>query len=149
VFAKALLDNGGGHLISIDADPFWAKSTADALPAQLRSCCEIIYGPLIEAEYDGVRAFRHSNVPNVRPNYLYLDGPALTDRVQVAIDVLDMEDRLPPEFFMVVDGRQTNTEFFRQHFKRPYEFIHRAAFNNSVFILLEEGCFFDGPIISD
>jgi hypothetical protein len=135
VLAKAVIDNGQGYLISVDAEPHWAESTAKALPSSVRGVYEVIYSPVVEVEYQGTPGFRHAKIPNVAPNYLYLDGPPLTPERQVAIDVLEMEHHLPSDFFMVVDGRRQNTEFLRKHLKRSYSFKRRRAFNNSVFVL--------------
>lgn len=141
VLAKALYDNASsvdahpGFLYSIDADPSWATSTINSLPASLQKVCNITYGPALEIEYKGIPAFRHANVPDVIPNYVYLDGPALTPAREVAVDVLDLESRLPRDFFLVIDGRRKNTQFLRKHLKRNYSFQRRGIFDNSVFTL--------------
>lgn len=117
--------------------PSWATSTINSLPASLQKVCNIRYGPALEIEYNGIRAFRHANVPDIIPNYVYLDGPALTAVREVTVDVLDLEYRLPGDFFLVIDGRRKNTEFLRKHLKRNFSFQRRGIFDNSVFTLNE------------
>jgi hypothetical protein len=142
ILAKALYDNQinsrrGGHLYSVDADARWADSTARSLPGFLRSVCEISYSPLLEIEYEGIPALRHARIPDVVPNFIYLDGPPLTPERQVACDVADMEDRLPADFFLVIDNRQENTKFFRRHLKLRYKFKPRNWLAQPVFVLEE------------
>jgi hypothetical protein len=131
IMTRALWDNqchsseSGGYLYSIDADPYWAEATAKAMPTHLQKFCRIVYSPLLEVEHSGTLGFRHANVPDVPPNFLYLDGPALTPARKVAIDVLDMEDKFPQDFYMVVDDRQENTMFFKRNLRRRYSFKKR------------------------
>ena len=142
ILAKALFDNKNsshginGYLYSIDADPYWEQSTRASIPASLKDCCEVVYSPVLETEYDGILSFRHSRIPDVSPDFVYLDGPPLTAERQVAIDILDMEDRFSPGFFLVVDGRKENTKFLKQYLKRRYRFRDRKLFFNSVFTLV-------------
>lgn len=131
VQAQALHDNrSGGRLISIDASPTWAVSTWECIPEHLKSICEVIHSPLIEAEEYGVKGWRHQNVPRIAPNFVYLDGPQLTDERQVAFDLLDLEDAFPADFFLVIDDRKDNTRFLRAHFKRRYTF-HRRQYQGT------------------
>ena len=127
VQAQALYDNhDGGRLLSIDASPHWAASTRACLPKHLQSICEVIHGPLVEVEAYGVQGWRHHQVPRIAPNFVYLDGPELTRDRQVAVDLLDLEEVFPPDFFLVIDDRQANTRFLRAHFKRRYRFTSRT-----------------------
>lgn len=142
IMAQALWDNqressrSSGYLYSVDADPYWAEVTARSMPTRLQGFCEIWYSPLVEVTYLGTPAFRHAKIPDVAPDLLYLDGPALTPERQVAVDVLDIEGRFPPGFYMIVDGRWTNTMFLKRHLKRRYVFKHRWLFHNSTFELI-------------
>jgi hypothetical protein len=142
IFAQALWDNKResskceGYLYSIDADLYWTEVTVKSMPTHLQRFCEIWYSPLLEVEFKGTFSFRYAQIPDVVPDLIYLDGPALTLERQVAVDVLDIEDRFPPDFCLIVDGRTQNTMFLRKHLKRRYVFKHRWLFSNSVFKLL-------------
>jgi len=139
VQAQALYDNRhGGRLLSIDASPGWAASTRSCMPEHLQSLVEVIYGPLVEVEEYGVKGWRHQNVPWIAPNFVYLDGPELTRERQVAVDLLALEEAFPPDFFLVIDDRQANTRFLRDHFKRRYKFTSRKYRGaNPTFELIE------------
>ena len=87
---------------------------------------QILYTPLVEVELYGVKGFKHQHMPLVAPNFVYLDGPALTCERQVAMDLLDLEPCFPPDFFLVIDDRKVNTAFLRAHFTRRYKFRRRT-----------------------
>ncbi|HEV8341079.1 MAG TPA: hypothetical protein VGR30_01790 [Candidatus Binatia bacterium] len=143
IMAQALADNLSqsygekrGYLYSVDAHPYWAKVTSDSIPKNLREFCEVSYSPLLEISYEGTPAFRHAKIPDVVPDLLYLDGPELTPERQIAVDVLDLEGRLLPGFYMVVDGRKANRDFLLRHLKRRYAYKYRRQFRNAVFALI-------------
>lgn len=144
ILAQALWDNQrksptkkcDGFLYSVEADPYWADVTAKSVPAHLRGLCEVRYSPLLEVEYMKTPAFQHAEIPNIAPDFVYLDGPCLTRERQVAVDVLNMEGRFPPGFCMVVDGRWINAMFLRQHLKRQYVFKPKWLFGQSIFELV-------------
>jgi hypothetical protein len=140
VLAKALYDNQShsncsGRLYSVDADARWADSTASCLPGFLGSVCEISYSPLLETEYEGIPALRHAKIPDVVPNFIYLDGPPLTPKRQAACDIVEIEGKFPSDFFLVIDNRQENTRFLRRHLKRRYGFKSRKWLAQPIFIL--------------
>jgi hypothetical protein len=122
---RAQFPQRGDYFYSIDADPFWARTTAQAMPEHLREVCQVEYSPLVEIEHAGTLGFRHAKVPQVIPNLVYLDGPGLTPTRQMAIDVLDMEERWPDDFYLVIDDRQANTRFFQTALRRAYRFKRR------------------------
>ena len=143
ILAQALWENEReslgklrGQVYSVDADSCWADATVQYLPDHLRAICRISHSPLLEVECFGTPTFKHAKVPEVTPDFLYLDGPLLTPERRVAVDVLDMEDRFRPGFFLVVDGRKENTAFLLQHLKRRYAYKYRRQFRNSVFELI-------------
>lgn len=139
ILSQALCDNYNkmGHrglLYSVDADEYWAKENIRHMPEHLSTFARISYSPLIEIELHGVSGFRHLQAPEVTPDFLYLDGPALTRDRRVAVDVLDMERRLPPHsFFMVVDGRREQCIFLAQHLDSSFKMKHNSILVNTVF----------------
>jgi len=136
ILAKALFDNGYGFLYSMDAIEKWSQSTRDSIPVELRRFCQVIYSPVEEVTYNGTPGFRHSILPKIIPNFAYLDGPPLTPERQVAIDLLEIENQLPDDFFLVIDDRKTNTRFLNEHLKRQYVFRSRVRHVQPVFELV-------------
>lgn len=141
VLAKALHDNNlerpgeQGYLHSIDDQRYWADVTRSILPPFLKEVCEVHHIPTVEIEYEGTPCFRHSTLPDVVPDMIYLDGPSFTKERKIAVDILDMEHKLPPDILLIIDGRVRNTEFLRQHLKRPFQFRDRSWYKNTVVTL--------------
>jgi hypothetical protein len=96
----------------------------------------IWYGSLLEVEYEGTPAWRHAKVPDVAPDLLYLDGPPLAPERLVAVDPLDIEDRFPPGFCLIVDGRMKASSFLTDHLKRHYSLTYRELFQIFFFKLI-------------
>jgi hypothetical protein len=68
------------------------------------------------------------------PDLVYLDGPALTPDRKIAVDMLDMEDRLVPGTRLIVDGRSQNCRFLADKFSRRWSqswnrFTKQTAFD--------------------
>ncbi len=128
IWARALFDNeaetpgSGGMLYSMDAEKIWARHTRGLLPETLRPHCEVIYSPVEKIDCCGQKAWRHTEVPEVAPDIVYLDGPALTQDCQVAADILFLEDRFPKDFMLIIDGRNKNMLFLKENLKRNYDF---------------------------
>ena len=136
IIAQALADNGVGHITSIDAQDAWAEVTKSSVPDDLEAYCEVVYSPVVEEEFAGIPVFRHSNVPDLRPDFLYLDGPTLRPGRQVAVDPVIIEDGFQDGFVMAVDGRLANVDFLDDHLKRDY-LVRRHRFSSSTVFRLK------------
>lgn len=136
VLAKALSENGTGHLYSMESSTEWLAATTSGIPTQLAPFCTIIHSPAEEVTYDERAAFRHRFLPDNTPNFVYLDGPPLTPQRNVAVDLLIIEDHLPRDFYLVIDNRQQNTAFLKEKFKRQYVFRTRKLFVQQIFELI-------------
>ncbi len=142
--ALALRDNhvstqSSGRLLSIDSVEFWAETNRKAMPAELRGFHQILHRPVRCCTHQGTPCFRHLNLPDVRPDLVYLDGPELTPECRVAVDVLDLEERFPPGLLLIVDGRWENAMFLKRNLRGRYRFEYRTLYQNSTFELLPAG----------
>lgn len=141
ILARALLDNAKekrqatGRLYSVDADQYWAEVTCRILPEDLLPLCAVVSSALDIVSVRGIQAYRHRTVPTVNPDFVYLDGPALSLDIRVAVDVLDLESRFRERCLIVVDGRWENTEFLLRYLRRPYRFKYDWLLNKSMFEL--------------
>jgi hypothetical protein len=126
ILAQAIHDNhNGGHLYSVDAVPYWAETTRELMPKHLQKVSTVTASEIVGAEYNGSKVLRHAQVPDVTPDFIYLDGPDFqdfTDRASraAACDPVDLEPRLKPGFCMIVDGRMENRRFLKENLKRRY-----------------------------
>ena len=141
IFAQALADYAAdgapGHIHSLDADPHWGRVTIDSMPDHLREFCDIAITPAVPCDYEGEKVWRFQDVPDVVPDLIYLDGPALTRERRAAVDVLDMEPKFPPGCRLIVDGRSRNCALLEQHFKRKYARARHPVLKNTVYDLVE------------
>lgn len=142
IFAQALADNTAegapGFLYSLDADAHWGQVTIDSLPGHLRAFCDITLTERVEAQLGETPVWRFAQVPDVVPDMIYLDGPALTPERRAAIDVLDMEDNFPAGFRLLVDGRSFNRRLLEKNFKRRYDRRHRPILKSTTYDLLAD-----------
>lgn len=129
--------NARGHLYSVDSDQGWTTVTMETMPEELTECCSISYCPLIETEEKGILGFKYMNVPSVKPDFIYLDGPELTEERQVAFNFLDLEDKLEKGAFLLIDGRKENHEYIVKHCKHHYSVKRSELFDYST---LELAC---------
>ena len=141
VLAKALYDNSlehpgeKGYLHSIDDQRYWADVTKSIIPPYLDEFCEVHHIPTVEIEHEGFPCYRHSRLPDVVPDMIYLDGPSFTKQRKIAVDILDMEHKLPPDILLIIDGRVQNTAFLEKFLTRPFRFRHRSWYKNTVVTL--------------
>ena len=120
-------------MYSIDADQFWGNSTRALTPLFLSPFYKLIHSSIAKAGDGGLR---HTTLPDAIPDFVYLDGPDSPHfQPSVAVDVLDIEDKLPPKFFLIVDCRRDNVHFLRDHLKKRYKFWRRKFIPQYVFEL--------------
>jgi hypothetical protein len=122
VLARAARENGHGFVFSVDSSRDWLRSTLECMPRRAAGWYEISYSPVRVEVIGGTPTWRHEVIPDVTPNLVYLDGPPLSDEVQAASDLVFMEDRLPEDFYVIIDGRPLNYKFLHAHLKRRYRF---------------------------
>jgi len=135
--AQALADNARlgqpGHLYSLDADPKWGRVTQEAMPAHLAELVTLTITEAVPCEYEGVPVWRFAQVPDVEPDIVYLDGPALQPGRTAAVDVLDMQDKLPVGCRVIVDGRKKNVLLLDQHWRREVAKRPNRILQNTVY----------------
>ena len=82
-------------------------------------------------EYEGKYATRCTNIPNISPDLIYLDGPSQyatkqningfnlnnISRFPMSADTL-FRIFLEPGTFIIVDGRTANARFLKDHLKK-------------------------------
>ena len=102
-------------------------------------------------EYEGKYASRCSNIPNISPDLVYLDGPSQyamkkslngfnfnnISRFPMSSDLLHLEYFFEPGTFIVVDGRTSNARFLRDFFKRNWKYYHDKTGDCHYFELIE------------
>lgn len=142
VLAEAPERNGEGRLYTVDANKHWLGVTQSEIPDRLKKRVEFVYSPCRAMVYEGEDCHHYTDLPDIVPDFFYLDGPDPTDvegwpdeRAERAVDPVLMEQSLRPGFMMVVDARMENLAFLKRHRKRRYRIRHHDIFKVTSFIL--------------
>ena len=64
-----------GHLYTVDAEKFWLKNTEDKFPPELKKYVTFHYSSCSVSTFNGQLVSHFDNLPNISPNFIYLDGP--------------------------------------------------------------------------
>lgn len=102
--------------------------------------------------FQGRACTYYNPLPNICPDFIYLDGPdqfspvgkinGLTtnhkDRMPMAADILVFEHFLTPGTLIVTDGRTANARFLKNNFQRDWCYYHDSENDQHYFELLEE-----------
>jgi len=138
VISAALRDNFlntgvRGHLYTVDAQKDWIENTKKKLPSELGSFCTLNYSSVSTYTIAGALCHRYDSLPDVSPNFIYVDGPEGTEvmgtesgigfsngRSVVGADVILYETTSPLDFFVLVDGRWETCRFLTTYLKGRY-----------------------------
>jgi len=140
MISQALADNAQegkvGHLYSLDADAKWGQVTIDSMPDELAEWSDITLTEAVSSDFADKPVWRYANIPDVVPNLIYLDGPALSKERKAAVDVLDLEMSLKPGTRLIVDGRIPNCDFLEHHFQRNWQKKRNKLLKNRMYTLI-------------
>lgn len=153
VIAHALGQNEIGHLFTVDASKQWLDNTGKKL-GKLASYVTLQQSDVVAAEYGGQLVSRYVKLPNVTPDFIYLDGPSPLDisgdvnglsfnlgdseyRYLVAADIILYESTLRVGAFVLADRRYMNIQFLRNNLKRKWK-IHWDRVQHQVGFELRE-----------
>lgn len=123
MFARALADNGSGHLYSIETSEHFKKYTESYIPADLKPCITMSLSGIAFGEFGGKKVMWHDTVPVVAPNLVYLDGPDYQDfssEVEIQADGVLLEEKAPSDYAILIDGRLKPFAFTKANLKRHY-----------------------------
>ena len=123
------------QIFSVESDKKWIEHSKSNLPKQLLEHVNFHYSEIKIGTFNGRICHFYNNLPDIVPDFIYLDGPNPKDvkgsvngmtfqcdeRTVMAADLLLMEPILLPGTFIVVDGRTNNTRFLKNNFQRNFE----------------------------
>ena len=139
------------HLFAVDASQHWIGETRKRLPASLAGRVDFSFSRVIAGTFNGRLCHNYEKLPNVVPDFIYLDAPipkdvegsvngldfSVDERTPMGADILLMEASLLPNAFIVVDGRVNNARFLERNFQRPFRREYDAAGDVTMFELDE------------
>jgi hypothetical protein len=138
VIAHALKTVGVGTLYTLDADAQWLENTRAKLGESLAGRVVFNHSEVECAVHEGQLVVHYAKLPNIVPQFIYLDGPSPSDvkgnvrgldfplsdgryRHIVASDILLYESSLLTNAYVLVDRRYANVQFLRNNLKRKWK----------------------------
>ena len=122
-----------GHLYTVDTEKFWIKNTEDKFPSDLKKYVTFHYSPCSVSTVNNQLVSTFDILPNISPNFIYLDGPGSSvkgrirglgfdeeNRRMVNSDILLYESSSPSDFFILIDRRYVNMNFLINNLKYKY-----------------------------
>jgi hypothetical protein len=164
-YALALNERDFGNAISRNlrrTDPFqlhvvddmqtYLETTRGRLNSKLRDRVLFYLSPVKMTTFGGRICTEYETLPNVCPDFIYLDGPSQhsvvgevngistrhPDRLPMACDVLKIEHFLLPGTLLVVDGRTANSRFLKSNLQREWRHEHDEEGDVHYFEMIEE-----------
>lgn len=142
-----------GMIWSVETNSKWKENTERKIPDDLRAFIDIRLSDAEVCVVAGELCHQYSELPNIIPDFLYLDGPTPFDvkgqirglefiqeggasRPPVSADLLLLEAALRPGFLMLIDGRDSNMQFLKRHLKRQYKVRQNLVHHVSTFELV-------------
>ena len=140
------------QLFVVDASESWIAHTKDRFPEHLVSRVHFQQSNVEIGTFNGQLCHYYKNLPDIVPDFIYLDGPSPKDvqgqinglsfqcdeRTVMSGDLLLMEPIFLPGTFIIIDGRTNNARFLERNFSRNYNTNWDKAEDITTFELVEE-----------
>ena len=139
-------------IISVESSEKWKKNSAKKIrDINLTEFSEIVFSSVKITEMKGQICHLYDDLPDLVPDFIYLDGPDPTTvegningisfqnprRTVMSADILKYESTLLPGFFMIVDGRSNNARFLNRVMQRNYNVNYHKSSDVTTFELNE------------
>ena len=135
-------------IYSIETDESYGKEIEQIIPDHLKDIVKIIISPSKASILDSQLVCYHDCLPDISPDFIYLDGPAqyniegsikcglsFKSRATVSADLLLYESTLKTGTCILVDGRRENVEFLKNTFLKSYKVKTNKLLGYSLFFL--------------
>ncbi|MEE3037165.1 MAG: hypothetical protein VX344_01915 [Bacteroidota bacterium] len=140
------------QMVSVDSDKTWIEHTKDKFPDHLLHLVKFHFSTVSIGTYNDRICHYYDSLPNIIPDFIYLDGPNPKDvkgdisgmsfqcdeRTVMAADILRMESTLLPGTFVLIDGITNNSRFLANNFQRNFQMIWHKEDDITSFELVEE-----------
>lgn len=140
------------EVFAVDASEHWLSYWRDNLPEDLVDVAAFHHSPVEVGTFDGRICHYYTELPDVVPDFIYLDGPhpnhvegelygmsfECDERTVMSADLLAMESILLPGTFVLVDGRTNNARFLERQFNRDWNVDEDRVEDITTFVLDED-----------
>ncbi len=139
-------------LFAVDADQDWIEIARRRIPSHLHEHVVISHSEVHIGTFHDRLCHYFSKIPNVCPDFIYLDGPAghqvqgeidgsdfatNLERTVMSGDLLRLEPTFVPGLMIIVDGRTNNARFLKNNFQRNWTVTEDSDADITVFELCE------------
>ncbi len=146
-----LLPADAFRVFSVDASEAWLATALARIPSGLQTHVVASHSAVHAGTFNGQLCHFYDKVPNVVPDFVYLDGPDPRDvggaingldfshreRTVIAGDLLVMEPTFVPGLMILIDGRTNNARFLAHNFRRTYDWLEEPNGGFTIFELVE------------
>jgi hypothetical protein len=140
------------RLFVLDDMEHYLELTKSRLSDESRQRVSFQLSEVRMTSFNGRTCTEYETLPNVCPDFIYLDGPSQgsvvgdvngistrrPDRFPMACDVLKIEHFLLPGTLLVVDGRTANARFLKSNLQREWRHDHDEEGDVHYFEMIEE-----------
>lgn len=126
------------HVFSIEEEQRFVEITQKRLGKELSKFATVSRSSVDITLHDNRVATFYSKLPNISPDFIYLDGPSQfgntseirglsfnsVARMPMSADILSFEFFLEPGTLILIDGRTANARFLKTYLKREWKYIH-------------------------
>ncbi len=140
-------------LYSIDSSRKYINITKNNIDSDLLDYCSFHYTKVKTILLNNRVTTQYKKLPNIRPDFIYIDGPSQwdgisgninglntmhKDRFPISSDIILLEYFLSPGTVIYIDGRTTNARFLLNNFQRNWDHHHFIEEDVHIFYLNEE-----------
>ena len=163
--ALSLNERDHGHAVRESlrrTDPFglhvvddmqqYLELTRNRLQGESQRRVSFYLSPVQMTSFNGRICTEYQTLPNVCPDFIYLDGPSQDsavgdvsgistrhpDRLPMACDILKIEHFLLPGTLVITDGRTANARFLKSNLQREWRHEHDEEGDVHYFEMIEE-----------
>lgn len=125
-------------IFTVDSSKKWIEVVKKTIPLKLKKYVKISYSEVEAESINGRMCHFYKSIPNIVPDFIYLDGPDPTDvkgvirgmtwknleRTVMSGDIISMEPTFLPRTFVVIDGRTNNARFLENNLQRKWVVNH-------------------------
>ena len=140
------------HVYAVEEEQHFLEITRSRLGAKLQAFATVSRSSVDVLIHDNRIASVYSKLPNISPDFIYLDGPSQfataqeingfsfnsKARMPMSADILRVEFFLEPGTLILVDGRTANARFLKSYLRRNWVYLHDPIGDIHYFELQEE-----------
>lgn len=146
-----LLPADAFRVFTVDASEAWMATAMARIPSGLQTHVVATHSTVRAGTFNGQLCHFYDRLPNVVPDFIYLDGPhphdvagvingldfSQRERTVMSGDLLLMEPTFVPGLMVLVDGRTNNARFLANNFRRTYDWLEDPEGDVTMFELAE------------